>query len=272
MPHPPPLRNLAELEGANADTINRHIRWELQRMMAERKLTQMALALSIGYASSAGAFSKWATGTAAIPEAKAAQLDEVYPDFRLTLEGESFSSLHATQARRRKVQLPRPSAYDVFIASPMASATTVSGKDEAYRAERSAAVQLGEALSDYCGFSHIYYAGATIESTDAFESPTLSIEANVDALQTSRFFVLLALEPPTMPSGIYVEAGMALALAIPSVYFVPDATHLPWMLRTIGEHNSPRLPRVSIEPVGSIREAIGRVRRHRSALFSRLER
>jgi transcriptional regulator with XRE-family HTH domain len=270
----PPLQNLNELESADADQINAQIRWELKRLMIELGLSQLDVAVQIGYASSAGAFSRWVKGPAAIPTAKAPALDKQFAEFELSLPGETFKSLHARQARRKVVRPAIAHVYDVFIASPMASAVPVGTNDDGYAAERSAAMQLAEAVTDYCGFDRIYYAGSAIESSESFESPTLSVEANAEALHSARYFILLALEAPIAPSGIYVEAGMALALGKPSVYFVPDSGrhYLPWMLRTIGEHTSPRLPRVSIEPVNSVREAIARVRHHRRGLFTRLER
>ncbi len=265
----PPIRSIDDLHRASADQIAKHLAWEVRRLIQEQEASQLEVAERIGYASSAGAFSRWLNGRDVIPHAKAKALDEQYPDFGHTLPGQSFTSLREELKQRRQGRFQSdPDQIDVFIASPMASA---GGAEDGYRNERSAALQLAETLGDFCGFERVHYSGATIEGSDVFESPTLSIEANSEALYRARFFVLLALERPVKPSGIYVEAGMALALRKPSVYFVPNQMHLPWMLRTIGEHKSPHLPEVSVQPVHKMSQVITLVRRHRRALFTRLE-
>jgi hypothetical protein len=264
----PPLRDAADLAGADADTIRAQLHWELLRLMSELRLKQLRVATDIGYKSSAGAFSRWASGETVPPPSKAKALDETYPNYKVSLPGETFSSLRDLYDRRKRAFAPPPTHYDAFIASPMAAAA-----EGAYAEERSAAMELADALERFCDFRNVYYAGKRIENAEAFESPNIAITANTHALSHSRYFILLVLDPPATPSGVYVEAGIALGLKLPSLYFVPHTgrEYLPWMLETIGAVSASDLPPVSIEQVKSIREATQRLRTHGRQLFHNLD-
>lgn len=264
----PPLRDLEDLEGADAGTIQKQIKWELRRLISELKLSQLKVATSIGYESSAGAFSRWATGDAAPPAAKAAALDKLYEEFTLILPGETFASLRERYDRRKRAHRPPPTKYDAFVAAPMAAAA-----DGTYGQERSAAMELATALQRWCGLTDIFYAGKTIEKADAFESPNVALGVNTEALSRSRYFIMMVLQPPQTPSGVYVEAGFALAKNIPSLYFVPHTgrEYLPWMLETIDAVRSRDLPPVTIEQVKTVEQATERLRTHGRKLFQALD-
>ncbi|HKG40494.1 MAG TPA: helix-turn-helix transcriptional regulator [Conexibacter sp.] len=263
-----PLRTRDELESATAEQIAAQFRWEVRRLIDVQDWSQLDLAIELGY--STGYLSRWLNERESIPQPAAERLDNIREGLAngaLSLADVSYAELHGRWRAARHVAQQITTEYDVFVASPMASAA----EDDGYGAERGTALEVVDALQHYCGFHRVYYAGTTIESRESFESPTLSLELNASALRDSRYFMLLALNPPVKPSGVYVEAGMALAMGKPSVYFVRASKQLPWMLQTIGEHRSRLLPRVSIEPVESMRAAVGRLRKHRSQLFKRLD-
>lgn len=272
---PPPLPTAADLAHADAHKILEHLRWELKRAMAEKQMKHTSIARAIDYKSSSGAYTDWACErkpgndkpNTFPPLDKAERLDALLIGFEFVLEGESFASL-ASKARRRRSTTPAAKhEYDVFIASPMASAA----KEGGYRRERSAALELAEAFERHCDFTRFYYAGKDISPEDGFESPSLSITVNAEALRASRYFVLLVTEQLFKPSGVYTEAGMAIAWQKPSVYFVPsdpDNRYLPWMLDNVAGHGSSDLPRIHIEHVKNVKEAIGRIRRHKHYLFN----
>jgi hypothetical protein len=265
----PPIRTIEELASAPPELIVEHMSWELQRLLADTGSTHLDFAQDLGYQAS-GNVSRWIHGREPISREGAARLDERYPGFELYLTGERFATLHARMRRARARVPPGKSHFDVFLASPMESVRD-ERSDGHYPAERGFAREMVAALMNHCGFSKVFYAGHAIESPADWESPDSSLEGNVDAMRNSDYFVLLALTPPPRPSGIYVEAGLALALGKPSVYFVTSDESLPWMLRNANGHQSPHLPRVSIQRVESIEQALGRVRAERGRMFKRLD-
>jgi transcriptional regulator with XRE-family HTH domain len=268
MPERPPIRSTDELASADADRISRHIAFELRQLLTQTGMRQLAFAQSLGY-ESAGGLSRWLNGQARLSKEGAKRLDDRYSGFPLYLTCETFTTLHERMSRSPRFTQPTPAEYDVFLASPMESVRTADG--DGYETERSGAKQMVSVLMAHCGFKRIFYAGHTIEKPTEWESPDHSLEKNVSALHEAAYFVLLALTPPPKPSGIYVEAGLALALGKPSIYFVGHESDLPWMLRSVDAHRSKRLPRVSIQPVEGIDGALGRVYSQGRELFTRLD-
>lgn len=127
---------------------------------------------------------------------------------------------------------------DVFLSAPMASTSND------YDPVRALALRVAEALSGHCGFESVYWAGETITSVDAFENPSTSLQRNIGPFKSARAFAMLL--PKQLASSVLVEAGMALAFGMPSVYFVRDRGDLPWMLRDVGGSGVTRLGSVKI--------------------------
>lgn len=215
----------------------------------------------------ASTVTKWLSGQSVVSVSAARRLDELG---QTTSIEATFTVLRDayTAASRRRGRAPSPGAgaFDVFLASPMASACTLA----TYESERSVARDVKMALETWCGFS-VYYAGDAIETAAEFDTPEIAAEANFDALTRSHFFVLLALSAPTNPSSVFVEAGFALARHLPSLYLVHGPDVLPFVLRTLGQHQQQSLPPVSLQFVESAGQAVALVKRNGGQLFERLE-
>jgi len=269
MPERAPIRTVEDLATAAPELIAEYMAWELRRLVADTDSTHLDFAHDLDYRAP-GNVSRWINGRQPISGEGAARLDRAYPDFGLHLTGERFSTLHKRMRKARAIVPQSKGHFDVFLASPMESVRD-ERPDGRYAAERGMAREMVAALMNHCGFTNIFYAGHTIESAADWEAPDSSLEGNIAALRNSDYFVLLALTPPPRPSGVYVEAGLALALGKPSVYFVGSDDSLPWMLRAANAHQSPHLPRVSIQQVESLEQALGRVRAERGRMFQRLD-
>jgi hypothetical protein len=265
------MNTQGDLEEANAATIRDQLRYEISRVLDEHpELNNEGLTHILGY-QSAATISKWLNDHSPVSQEGAARLDR--GGFAPTSLGISFEELHAYFRRAKKQAKgrprtvnPRPVQYDVFLASPMAALAP----GESYSAQQASALDFQGALQTHCGFT-VYFAGVDLPSVDDFDAPDIAVDYNFEALSRSRYFVLLALEPFRRQSGIFVEAGYALALRVPSLYFIGPHVDLPYCLQGIEQHNSPdRLPPVHRYEVTSIRQAVQQVRRHRNTLFSRL--
>lgn len=153
---------------------------------------------------------------------------------------------------------------DVFFSVPMAA----TPDRDSYAKHRRDALIVASALREHCGFESLYYAGERIDQRDDFEAPDLALEVNVQALRTSRYFVLLMTEELTTPSSVFVEAGFALALSTPSCYFVREGTRLPFLLQQAAQARLPRmLPTVKLYRFDGIDEIVRLLRVHGRNLF-----
>ena len=124
---------------------------------------------------------------------------------------------------------PRKVAYDLFISAPMTS--DFSG----YRLIRSDVLSVINEL-EQIGFSRIYYAGQDIEDISQVDPPAMSVKIDLRALRNSKYFVLIF--PKKLASSSLIEAGFALALNIPSIYFYRDIDNLPYMLREVPQSSA----------------------------------
>ncbi|MEV0743469.1 hypothetical protein AB0I51_47910 [Streptomyces sp. NPDC050549] len=125
----------------------------------------------------------------------------------------------------------RPATYDVFLSSPMASLPS----DEAYESHRHGILRIVEALERNCRFK-VYYAGEQRPTTASFERPDVGAHHDFAALRESARFLLVM--PQDLVSSSYVEAGYALALGIPSVYYHQSDIRLPFMLRQAAQYST----------------------------------
>jgi len=121
---------------------------------------------------------------------------------------------------------------EVFLAAPMATAS-------AYDPIRELTLKVANALCDHCGVGEVYCAATTITDRGVFEEPSTALQKNMVPFRAARAFAMLLPEP--VPSSVFVEAGMALAFGLPSVYFVKRREDLPWMLRDVSGAAVPRL-------------------------------
>jgi pimeloyl-ACP methyl ester carboxylesterase len=133
------------------------------------------------------------------------------------------SGIYSWVRERIKVSLGR-FKYDVFIASAMASLET----EREYQENRAAVLDLERQLKDACNFQSIYYAGHSLESKAEFEAQDVALEDDIRALSESKYFLLLY--PQRLVSSVIFEAGLALAFGKPSIYFVRERNHLPFLM------------------------------------------
>jgi hypothetical protein len=125
----------------------------------------------------------------------------------------------------------RPVTYDVFLSSPMASLPS----DEDYESHRRGVLRVMEALERNCRFK-VYYAGERRPIKASFERPDVGAHRDSAALRESAHFLLVM--PKDLVSSSYVEAGYALALGIPSVYYHQSGVRLPFMLRQAAQYST----------------------------------
>ncbi len=115
--------------------------------------------------------------------------------------------------------------YDVFLAAPMAALTD----EESYSRYRNSALSIEQALLQYCGCRSVFFAGRNLERIADFEAQDQSLGDDYQALKESRYFLLFY--PEKRLSSVIYEAGIALALGKPSVYFVDETAHLPYLMQ-----------------------------------------
>ncbi len=118
-------------------------------------------------------------------------------------------------------------SHDVFISTPMAALDD----DEQVKRHRADIEKVRHALRDYCHFAldRVFYAGTDMDDKGAFERSDMALRKNYKELEQSRVFLMIA--PDKRPSSIYVEAGMAMALGKPCVFFAREQDDLPWLIR-----------------------------------------
>lgn len=262
----PPISDAAQISAASAATLKQQLCFELHGVKERLRCSNGDLAVMLHYAN-ASTVTKWLSGQSVVSVSAARRLDELGQ--RTSIQA-TFTALcdAYTSASRRPRRGPSPAAgsFDVFLASPMASTET----RQSYESERSAARDVKAALETWCGFS-VYYAGEMIETDGEFDTPEIAAEANFDVLSRSHYFLLLVLSQPADPSSVYVEAGFALAHHLPSLYLVPGPEVLPFVLRTLGQHQQRLLPPVSLQFIDSASQAVAFVKRNGLQLFERLD-
>jgi hypothetical protein len=89
------------------------------------------------------------------------------------------------------------------------------------------------AVSAACGLKDVYYAAQHIKTKADFDAADVSVTDALKAIHESKYFVMIY--PSRMVSSCIFEAGCAVALRKPSLYFVRDKKHLPFLLQQAGE-------------------------------------
>jgi pimeloyl-ACP methyl ester carboxylesterase len=114
--------------------------------------------------------------------------------------------------------------HDVFLAMAMAGVDT----EEQYQSYRAQALNIKKWLQEHCGFRSVFYAGDNLETKDKFEAEDFSLSTDIKALSRSKYFLLVY--PEKIVSSVLFEAGIAVALGKPSVYFIHDRKNLPFLM------------------------------------------
>lgn len=139
--------------------------------------------------------------------------------------------------------------YDVFLSSPMSAFKT----DEDYKKERDTMLKLKEHLERQKNLS-IYYAGEHISSSISFESELVGLN-DFEAIENSKCFIMFY--PESIVSSVLVEAGYALALKKPSIYFVHNKEKLPFLLRE-AHHSCPNVQVFEYTDLGQVLRIMSR--------------
>lgn len=92
--------------------------------------------------------------------------------------------------------------YDVFISAPMASAP------DDYKSIRELCLGIAACLRKHCGMKSIYLASEKLDSVEKFNDTEFAATDDLDAIEQSRYFVLLY--PKRYASSALVEVGYAL--------------------------------------------------------------
>lgn len=112
-----------------------------------------------------------------------------------------------------------------------------------------------------------------MDSRADFDSPGFALADNVPAMLNSRRFVLYVPTIVEKPSSVWVEAGMALVLKKPSVYFIPGREVLPYILQpyilqqAVGSRDLEGVGSINVHWIGEETTPAGLVRRHGNSIF-----
>jgi hypothetical protein len=150
------------------------------------------------------------------PKALKAAFNEVWP----ALDGAVRAALEA----EREAIKPK---YDVFLSAPMASFTD----DTQYQPFRTEVLKVIQALRDR-GLS-VFCALEAIDSMSKFDTHGISAHEDIDLLEHSGSFVMIY--PEKLATSALFEAGYALALGRPSLYFVRNEQDLPYLMQRLPE-------------------------------------
>ncbi|MEU5548855.1 hypothetical protein ABZ738_03715 [Micromonospora sp. NPDC047793] len=160
--------------------------------------------------------------------------------------------------RRRSLAGDGPE-FDVFVSTPMASLP----KSE-YPAHRRQIMTLIREIEQRAGLS-CYYAGRDRPEIADFPAVDLGFRDELRALTHSRHFLLVL--PVSNPSSALVEAGVAIALRTPSIYFRHTSAVLPFLLRGAANSNHPDIPRIRVYEYADFSELATLVRVNGKGLF-----
>ena len=149
-------------------------------------------------------------------KALSAALKDVWPTLNAAVRD-------ALEAERKALQ-PK---YDVFLSVPMASFKD----DSEYQPFRAEVLKVIHALRE-CGLS-VFCALEPIDSMEKFDTHGISTQEDIDVLEHSGSFVMLY--PQKLATSALFEAGYALAMGRPSLFFVRDEEDLPYLMQRLPE-------------------------------------
>jgi pimeloyl-ACP methyl ester carboxylesterase len=141
--------------------------------------------------------------------------------------------------------------YDVFVAMAMAGVES----EEQYKSYRTQALEVVTCLQEKCGFRSVFYAGLNLKTKADFDAEDFSLSEDLLALRGSKYFLLIY--PDKIVSSTLFEAGLALALGKPAVYFIRRREDLPFLMRKAEQADLPAGARIyECEDVGKIKALI----------------
>lgn len=181
------------------------------------------------------------------------EADQTFPGRVRVVEAADTAALAAQISERG---LPHPTRVEASAVPPLpgespASIDTfigclMSGLSESQYAEgRAHLLRIDQVLRDRFGSEHNHCEGILVSSTASFGTPKESLAMDIAAIERAERCVFYAYDGQPRPSGMWVEAGVAIGLGKPSVFLVPSLDALPPALR-----EEPRPPHVRVEVYG----------------------
>lgn len=255
-----PIANGDQLERATEELVRRQVAWQLRSALVRKVWTQEALGRQIQREQSF--ISRVINAKASISQSDGANLDALIGELE---SGWSFADLAARMAQlKRQSSRVAVGGTKLFLAAPMSASGTN------YETARSSAMDLARALELYCEYD-VYFAGRDIQTEREFDAADLGFQTNYEELRTSNHFVMrwdgVPPNSQNAVSSIWVEAGIAIALGIPSTYFVPDLSSLPYILRQASTTAMNKIAPIAVRPVKTTLEAVDLVKRSGKKLF-----
>lgn len=122
--------------------------------------------------------------------------------------------------------------FDAFISAPMDTSLDGSGNVIG----RDQIMKIKTNLERACDFQSIFYAAAEKTRKTDFDLNSAALSKNYEFLAKSKRHIFIF--PERKPSSTLVEVGMALALGIPSIWFVKSNVKLPFLLEQAWQSSS----------------------------------
>jgi hypothetical protein len=141
---------------------------------------------------------------------------------------------------------------DVFVSTPFSS----FGVDHEKKAFLIELREVLKSLMTHSSLRNFHYCLNTIEDFSLDQPHFLASEISIQKLRQSKKFLMIV-PYETLPSSCFVEAGIAIGLKIPSVYFVRSRKCLPNLLREVGGVNRAD---VSVDEFDSVAEVAAKLR------------
>ncbi|MFY1653999.1 hypothetical protein ACN27J_24330 [Solwaraspora sp. WMMB762] len=149
--------------------------------------------------------------------------------------------------------------YDIFISSPMSSLESIG-----YEKFRKDILRVMEAIETHCRL-RCYYSGKHRPTLEDFEATDVGLRNDMEAVRASRRFLMIF--PESIVSSALVEAGMALALGKPAIYFTGRNVSLPFMLEGAANSTSRRLPPTRQYRFSDIEQLIRQIKNNGRDIF-----
>ncbi len=146
--------------------------------------------------------------------------------------------------------------YDIFISAPMAAFEN----NQKYEENRIFIIKLKQILKKECNLKS-FYAGDYIQTDLEFEAENISLRKDIGILKASKYFLMVY--PEKLVSSVLVEAGLAMAMEKPSVYFVRDINHWPFLLKQAGE----AISEVHIRKYNNTEDIFNYIKNNREEIF-----
>ena len=269
----PPIENADGMNSASPDDIKQQMAWEVRRLVdwakgLEPRVIQANIAELAGLPTTD--LSNYKSGARPISLEHARALDEWMDGFaqkkgaaafRRTSLGGTFEQLRTAYDTQKQIGHAK---CDIFVSAPMAAVE----KSE-YDETRRRITNLVECLEKEVGWT-AYYAGRDAPAADEafWDVPRLAMKMNSEYLRAAKYFVLVCLQELRVPSSVFVEAGMALALGMPAIYFARTPEDLPYILKEVDKFEEGLgWGRAYTYHVPGYEEAEAVVRRHGPGLF-----